>query len=129
MSHAARALSGYRRLFRARKALFQNDERALRESALAIRSEFNKNRLVTGPAEHVEGLLSMIDDAEDMLRHGIVQGELNKERNVVEVKIQPEHEMRMDPDSITHLDPITSETGDRMDPSGTPEVEVTRVNR
>ena len=127
MSYAARALSGYRRLFRARNALFQNDERALRESALAIRNEFNKNRLATEPA--IEGLLAMIDDAEDMLRHGIVQGELNKERNVVEVKIQPEHEIRMDPDSITHLDPITSETGDRMDPSGKPEVEVTRVNR
>ena len=95
-STALRAISGYRRLFRARRQLFAGDTRALSESKLAIRAEFDKNRSVTGPPEHIEGLLSMIDEAEDMMLHGIVRGELNQERNVVEVKISPEHEARMD---------------------------------
>ena len=77
---ALRALSGYRRLFRARSKLFAGDTRALGESAIAIRAEFDKNRQITGPPEHIEGLLSMIDEAEDMLLHGIVRGELNTEK-------------------------------------------------
>ena len=125
-STALRAISGYRRLFRARRQLFAGDTRALSESKLAIRAEFDKNRSVTGPPEHIEGLLSMIDEAEDMMLHGIVRGELNQERNVVEVKISPEHEARMDGDTMTHVDPITSETGGKMDDSGKPKIEVTK---
>lgn len=124
---ALRALAGYRRLFRARSKLFAGDDRALRESAVAIRAEFDKNRSVTGPPEHVEGLLGMIDEAEDMLLHGIVRGELNPERNVVEVKIGPEHESRMDTETLTHMDPITAETGDQLDgKTGKPKIEVTK---
>jgi|EP00970_Alexandrium_tamarense_P004898 complex III assembly factor LYRM7 len=126
-STAIRALSGYRRLFRAGRQLFAGDERALRESRFAIRAEFVKNKDVTGPPEHIEGLLTMIDEAEDMLLHGIVRGELNRERNVVEVKIGPEHESRMDADSITHLDPIDSDTGKQIEGSnGKPEVVITK---
>ena len=62
-STALRALSGYRRLFRARKKLFVGDTRALTESRFAIRAEFDKNRTVSGPPEHIEGLLTMIDEA------------------------------------------------------------------
>ena len=51
----------------------------------------------------------MIDDAQDMLLHGIVLGELNTERNVVEVKIRPEHEVRMDGETMTHVDAITAD--------------------
>ena len=124
---ALRALSGYRRLLRARTKLFAGDERALRESATALRVEFEKNRNATGPPEHLEGLLGMIDEAEDMLLHGIVQGELNKERNVVEVKIGPEHEGKMDEQTMTHLDPITSETGGHVaGGGGKPTVEITK---
>lgn len=123
---ALRALSGYRRLFRARSKLFAGDTRALRESAVAIRAEFDKNRQIAGPHEHIEGLLTMIDEAEDMLLHGIVRGELNTERNVVEVKIDPEHESRMDSETLTHVDPITAETGKQMDGDGTPKVEITK---
>lgn len=70
----------------------------------------------------------MIDDAEDMMRHGIVRGELNEERNVVEVKLGPEHESRMDSETMTHLDPITADTGKEMDSGGKgkPIVEVTK---
>ena len=72
-STAARALSGYRRLFRARKTLFTGDVRSMAESRIAIRAEFDKNRNVTDP-QHLEGLLVMVDEAEDMLLNGIVQG-------------------------------------------------------
>ena len=70
----------------------------------------------------------MIDDAEDMMRHGIVRGELNEERNVVEVKLGPEHESRMDSETMTHLDPITADMGNEMDSGrkGKPVVEVTK---
>jgi complex III assembly factor LYRM7 len=128
---ALRALSGYRRLFRARRQLFAGDNRALAESRLAIRAEFDKNRHITGPPAHIEGLLSMIDDAEDMLLHGIVRGELNTERNVVEVKIRPEHEARMDEKTMTHVDAITTETGAAMmedGKGGKMKVEITKTD-
>jgi complex III assembly factor LYRM7 len=125
-STALRALSGYRRLFRARKQLFAGDKQALRESRFAIRAEFDKNRAITGPTEHIEGLLTMIDEAEDMLLHGIVRGELNQDRNVIEVRIGPEHESRMDTETMTHIDPITSETGAKIDGAGKPKIEVTK---
>ena len=76
MATAARVFSGYRRLFRARKILFQGDERAMRESRIEIRKNFDMNRAASDPA-HIEGLLTMVDEAEDMLLHGIVRGELN----------------------------------------------------
>jgi complex III assembly factor LYRM7 len=75
-STTARALAGYRRLFRARKQLFLGDVRAMTESRVAIRAQFDQNRNVTDP-QHLEGLLVMIDEAEDMLLNGIVRGELS----------------------------------------------------
>lgn len=75
----ARVLSGYRRLFRARKLLFEGDYTALAESRLAIKSEFVKNKEVATTGDHFEGLLGMVDEAEDMLRHGFVRGKLNPE--------------------------------------------------
>lgn len=67
----------------------------------------------------------MIDDAEDMLRHGIVRGELNEDRGVVEVKLSPEHESRMDSETMTHLDPITSDMKG-IDGKDKPVVEITK---
>lgn len=104
-----KVLSGYRRLFRARKSLFDGDTRAMIESRIAIRKEFEKNRQVHD-ATQVQGLLLMIDEAVDMLLHGIVRGELNKEKNTYEVKIKRGHAANMDSNTITHLDPITAET-------------------
>eukprot|EP00571_Detonula_confervacea_P009899 CAMPEP_0172303144 /NCGR_PEP_ID=MMETSP1058-20130122/4728_1 /TAXON_ID=83371 /ORGANISM="Detonula confervacea, Strain CCMP 353" /LENGTH=80 /DNA_ID=CAMNT_0013013859 /DNA_START=457 /DNA_END=699 /DNA_ORIENTATION=+ len=71
----------------------------------------------------------MIDEAEDMLLHGIVRGELNTERNVVEVKIGEEHGARMDSETITHVDAITAETGDVMGggSSSAPKIEITKT--
>ena len=48
----------------------------MRESRVEIRKQFEMNRAASDPA-HIEGLLTMVDEAEDMLLHGIVRGELN----------------------------------------------------
>lgn len=80
MSHSARArvFSGYRRLFRARSKIFGGDDKAMHESRVAIKAEFvrNKNEVTSGP--HFEGLLTMVDEAEDMLLHGLARGNLNE---------------------------------------------------
>lgn len=76
---SSRVFSAYRRLFRARKELFAGDVQALQASRVAIKSEFVKNRGAPTAGEHFEGLLSMVDDAVDMLRHGIVRGDLNQD--------------------------------------------------
>ena len=74
----ARVFSAYRRIFRASKQLFAGDVQALRESRVAIKSEFVKNRAAPTAGDHFEGLLGMVDEAVDMLRHGIVRGDLNQ---------------------------------------------------
>ena len=74
-----RVLSGYRRLFRARKILFEGDHHALSESRIAIRDQFNNNKYVSDPTQ-MEGLLTMVDEAEDMLLNGIMRGKLNEEK-------------------------------------------------
>lgn len=79
MSSQSRVFSAYRQLFRARKNLFDGDHVAMRESRVAIKSEFVKNKAAPTSGEHFEGLLSMAYEAEDMLRHGFVRGNLNKE--------------------------------------------------
>lgn len=124
-STVSKVLSSYRRLFRARKSLFQGDTRAMRESRVAIRKEFEKNRKVNDPSQ-VQGLLVMVDEAVDMLLNGIVRGELNKEKNTYEVKIKKGHAANMDSNSITHLDPITAETSTNA--SSRPNVVVTSTS-
>ena len=78
MSLASRAkvLAGYRRLFRSSKSLFQGDDYALKKSHVAIRSEFTKQRHVSDP-NMISNHLVMIDEAVDMIQHGIVQGARN----------------------------------------------------
>ena len=72
---SSRVFSAYRNLFRARKTLFRGDVVALRESRLAIKEEFVKNK--RAPAAQLDMLLLMAEEAQDMMLHGIVQGELN----------------------------------------------------
>lgn len=73
----ARVLSGYRRLFRARKTLFAGDTQAMVESKRTIREEFSKYPVVQSQ-EQLDGLVLMMDEAADMLLHGIVRGNLNQ---------------------------------------------------
>lgn len=77
MSARSRVFSAYRRIFRARKVLFQGDHQAMKESRGAIKSEFLKNKNAPTSGEHFERLLLMVDEAVDMLHHGIVRGDLN----------------------------------------------------
>lgn len=111
---------------RARQSLFTGDERAMRESRIAIRTEYVKNRNVTDPVQ-IEGLMVMADEATDMLLHGIVRGELNQDKNAYEVKIKKEHVDSMDSETITHVDPITAETS-LNEETGNPDVVVTSTS-
>lgn len=121
-SATLRVLSGYRRLFRARKILFTGDDRAMRESRVAIRAQFDANRNASDPAQ-IEGFVVMIDEAEDMLLNGIVRGELNRERNTYEVKVKKEHTENMESGTPNQMDPITKETS--LNESGNNDVVVT----
>jgi hypothetical protein len=58
--------------------------------------------------------------------NGIVRGELNREKNTYEVKIKKEHAANMDKETITHIDPITSETSNNESPR--PNVVVTSTS-
>eukprot|EP00544_Gedaniella_sp_CCMP2646_P011374 CAMPEP_0202498672 /NCGR_PEP_ID=MMETSP1361-20130828/27041_1 /ASSEMBLY_ACC=CAM_ASM_000849 /TAXON_ID=210615 /ORGANISM="Staurosira complex sp., Strain CCMP2646" /LENGTH=125 /DNA_ID=CAMNT_0049130653 /DNA_START=45 /DNA_END=422 /DNA_ORIENTATION=- len=123
MSTRGAVVSGYRRLFRARKSLFQGDGHAMRESRIAIRNEFLKNKNVAdGP--HLQGLIGMIDEAEDMLRHGFARGDLNADTGRYEVKIKPEH---MQGASELTVEPVTPEMADKV--GKPPKVEVTRSQK
>ena len=77
-AHRSRVFASYRRIFRARKDLFQGDVVAMMESRKAIKAEFAKNvNADTNNAQHIDGLISMVDEAVDMMKHGVVRGELN----------------------------------------------------
>jgi hypothetical protein len=75
---ASRVLSGYRRLLRAQKILFGEDYYAQSQAKNAIRDHFNQNRSVTD-MDQIREMLQQIDEAEDMLLHGIAQGKLNEQ--------------------------------------------------
>jgi len=78
--YKSRVLSGYRRLFRARSKLFVGDQHAIRESRIAIKAEFDRNRFLTD-AIQIEACLSGINEAEDMLLHQIMRGVVNERGN------------------------------------------------
>ena len=123
-----RVLSGYRRLFRARRNLFGGDERAMKESRIAIKAEFVKNRTIT-ETQHMEACLTGVDEAEDMLLHQIMRGERNKRGNYA-IKVDPNHVQPtssttlMNPNNMATMEPITNET--TLEP-GIPKVQVTKV--
>jgi len=75
----SRVFAAYRKLFRARKVLFEGDHEAMRQSRVAIKQEFLKNASasVSSDAEMLDNLLFMADEAHDMMMHGIVRGDLN----------------------------------------------------
>jgi len=81
-SGISRVLSGYRRLFRAQKKLFGEDYYAQKQAKVAIRDHFEQNRSVTD-MEKLKDMIQQIDDAEDMLLHGIAQGKLNEETGAI----------------------------------------------
>ncbi|CAB9515773.1 expressed unknown protein [Seminavis robusta] len=125
-SARSRVFSAYRRLFRARAKLFQADTEAMRESAAAIRIQFLQNKTAPTSGPHFEGLLTMADEAEDMLLTGFVQGKLNDDGHY-HVAIKPEHTGDADNmATVPQLEPVTDQTVERLqnNPSGV-EVEKT----
>lgn len=70
-------MSSYRRLYRARARLFPGDAVAMAKSRTEVRAQYLQH---TAPLddEHFSALLGMVDEAEDMMRHSIVQGRLNQ---------------------------------------------------
>mmetsp|Transcript_38366 Transcript_38366/g.56517 ORF Transcript_38366/g.56517 Transcript_38366/m.56517 type:complete len:138 (+) Transcript_38366:44-457(+) len=92
---AARVLSGYRRLLRSQQKLFVGDFYAQNQAQIAIRSNFEENRKVTDAAK-IEELLVAIDEADDMLRNGFAQGQLNEDKGSYEVKIRADQTTKED---------------------------------
>jgi hypothetical protein len=123
MSSRTRVFSAYRSLFRARKSLFKADHQAMRESRVAIKDEFVKNQAAPTSGDHFEGLISAVDEAVDMLRHGIVQGNLNQDSGHYEVKFEPEH---VDGPDMRVVEPITEETVAKLQK---PMVETTKSKK
>lgn len=110
-SSRGRVFSAYRRLFRARKKLFEGDVEAMLKSRTAIREQFVQNKAAPTSGEHFEGLLTMVDEAEDMLLTGFVRGQLNESTGHYEVKVKPEHTSSgADAASIPQLEPVTEKT-------------------
>jgi complex III assembly factor LYRM7 len=74
--------SSYRRLCRARRGLFRNDTHAMQESRVAVREQYlqhnSRGSAAAIPDDEFYNLLSMVDEAVDMMKHGIAQGNLNQ---------------------------------------------------
>mmetsp|Transcript_10737 Transcript_10737/g.10863 ORF Transcript_10737/g.10863 Transcript_10737/m.10863 type:complete len:89 (+) Transcript_10737:28-294(+) len=77
-SIVSRALSGYRKLNRAQKKLFNGDILAQSNARIEIRKHFEQNKNESDQGQ-IEQMLTMIDEAEDMMLHGILQGKLNED--------------------------------------------------
>mmetsp|Transcript_18522 Transcript_18522/g.27462 ORF Transcript_18522/g.27462 Transcript_18522/m.27462 type:complete len:127 (-) Transcript_18522:826-1206(-) len=122
-STSARALSGYRRLFRARKIVFKGDHRALQESRLFIRSQFEEHRSETN-SQQLEILFSGIDEAEHMMLHEILQGKLNESSGNYAIKVKKEH--TNDGVKSPTIEPVTSATVEQAT-EATPKVEITKT--
>ncbi|TMW60903.1 hypothetical protein Poli38472_000945 [Pythium oligandrum] len=73
MSLRSQVLGGYRRLLRASRETFRGDTYAIDQARLALRENFLVNREVQDE-DTVHELIKGITEAEDMLRHHIVQG-------------------------------------------------------
>ncbi len=107
MSALRAGASAYRRLFKARQVAFCGDRVALRESRVALRSEFLKNKDVKDAASLAE-LFKGVDEVEEMLRSGILQGKIVKDEQTeatkVEVKIRKDQSMKMDKKDLNKIE-------------------------
>ena len=95
----SQVLGGYRRLLRARLIPFASDASALSSSRAELRTQFLANKAVADDAK-IRELLKGVDDVEDMLLNGLVQGEVvdhapNDRR--VKVSIRKENAEVMNP--------------------------------
>jgi complex III assembly factor LYRM7 len=79
VSLRGQVLGGFRRLMRARGALFKDDVEALTESRYKLREEFFKNEEASG--DQIDEHLKIIEEIDTMLRQNIVQAKLNERGN------------------------------------------------
>mmetsp|Transcript_17701 Transcript_17701/g.48186 ORF Transcript_17701/g.48186 Transcript_17701/m.48186 type:complete len:142 (-) Transcript_17701:62-487(-) len=108
----SRVFAAYRKAFRARKEVFSRDALAMRESRKTIREEFGKNRhIAIADATQLEGLLSMVDEAVDFLKHGVMQAERNPQSGNFVAKVTPDH---MQDIEHANVEVITPESATRL---------------
>jgi len=79
-SSNSQSLAAFRRLMRARAALFRGDEYALDASRAKLREEFQQRSGVTD-ARELDELLAGAAEVEELLRENVVQGTLNERGN------------------------------------------------
>ena len=79
----------YRRLLRAAKDVFRGDAFAMAESRKVLRGEFESKRTETDP-EKLKKAWAAVDEAEDFLRHNLVQARLKNDNTyAVTLPAQP----------------------------------------
>lgn len=74
----ARVFAAYRKCFRTRKQVFQNDDFALQQSRATIREEFGKNRNVAATGQQFDEMIKMADEAVDFLKFSVMQAQLDE---------------------------------------------------
>lgn len=67
-----RMLCAFRSLLRARDFTFKGDKRMQKEMTKTIKTEFYKNRYVSGEAE-IDNLINTAEEAVQFVRYGIIQ--------------------------------------------------------
>ena len=101
---------------RARLVAFKGDSNALTASHSELRMHFDNNRNAAPDA--VEVMVREMTDLEDMLLHGLVQGEVKQrgEGDVkVEVQLRPENAEKMDAGGINPLEHLGEGLGEVED--------------
>ena len=80
-------LAAFRRLMRARAALFADDAYALDASRTKLRDEFLQNRGCTDAGE-IDELLAGAAEIEDLLRNNVVQGRRQEASGAFKFKVK-----------------------------------------
>mmetsp|Transcript_7630 Transcript_7630/g.9986 ORF Transcript_7630/g.9986 Transcript_7630/m.9986 type:complete len:137 (-) Transcript_7630:867-1277(-) len=108
----ARVFAAYRKCFRTRTEVFHRDALAMTESRKTIREEFGKNRNNVASGEQFEALISMVDEAVDFLKFGVMQAERDPKTGNYVAKVKKEHMQGID---HADVEPITKETVLKME--------------
>ncbi len=135
MAAATRAavLGGYRRLLRSSRALFQGDALALAAARAELRAQFAAQRAASEP-QVLRELLRGIDEADELLRHNLVQGRINARGNV-EVQLPAPPPQRGDSKScppIFEPTPVTMEEvrrAERAEPAPPPQAVPLKIDK
>ncbi|XP_072020549.1 complex III assembly factor LYRM7-like [Amphiura filiformis] len=80
-----KVIACFRALHRARRVVFEGDERALDAARIKINEEFSKNKSETDP-EKIQEFIKIAEDAENLLKKTVVQAR-EKEGGKYELRI------------------------------------------